>query len=139
MSKLGIAAALLVTGAMSLGAPASAAPVTSLSAAANPVAQQSDLVQVRYGGWHGGGGGWHGGWHGGGFPAAALAGALIGGAIAAPYYGGGYNPYYDDAYGYAAPTYVDPGYVDPVPYPAPYYGNRPGYYRGCYPHCGWGG
>jgi hypothetical protein len=128
MSRLKIPAALLVMGAISLGAPAVAAPLTSLSAAVNPVAQKSDLVQVRYGGWHGG-------WHGGrGFPAgAALAGALIGGAIAAPYYRGGYYPYYDDADA-AVP------YGDPVPYdPAPYYGYGPRYYRGCYPHCGWGG
>src|SRR5450755_341541 len=124
--RLNISAALLVIGAMSLGASATAAPLTSLSAAANPVAQERDLVQVRFGGWHGGRGGWHGGW---GFPAGALAaGALIGGAIAAPYYGGGYSPYYDDAYGYA-----------PVPYgdPAPYYGHDPRYYPGCHPHCGW--
>jgi hypothetical protein len=56
MSKLNIPAALLVIGAMSLGVPAIAAPVTSLSAAAKPMAQESDLVQVRFG-WHG----WHGG------------------------------------------------------------------------------
>ena len=109
MSKLGIAAALIAMGAVSLGASAIAAPVTSLSAAAKPMVAQSDLVQVRFGGWHGGGGGWHGGWggwHGGrGFPAGAFAGAVIGGALAAaPYYGGGYYPYYDDAYGYAAPV-----------------------------------
>jgi len=134
MSRHKIPAALLVMGAMSLGVPAIAAPVTSLSAAAKPMAQESDLVQVRYGGWHGGG--W-GGWHGGpGFPAAALAGALIGGAIAGPYYGGGYSPYgghspyYDGDYGYPAPYYGDP---------APYYGYGPRYYPGCYPHCGWGG
>jgi hypothetical protein len=131
MSKFNIGAALLVVGAMSLAAPAIAAPLTSLSAAANPGAQDSDLVQVRFGGgWHGGRGGWHGGW---GFPAAGAlaAGALIGGAIAAPYYyGGGYSPYYDDAYAYA-----------PVPYggPAPYYARDPRYYPGCRPHCGWGG
>jgi len=128
MSSLKIPAALLVMGAISLGAPATAAPLMSLSAAANPVAQDSDLVQVRYGGWHGGRGGWHGGW---GFPGGALAaGALIGGAIAAPYYGGGYSPYYGDAYGYAPAPYGDP---------APYYGHSPRYYRGCYPYCGWGG
>ena len=134
MSRLNIPAALLVIGAMSLGAPAVAAPVTSLSAAAKPVAQERDLVQVRYGGWHGGGGGWHGGR---GFPAAAFAGALIGGAIAAaPYYGGGYYPSYDDDYGYAAPYgYSAPYYGDP----APYYGYSPRYYRGCNPYCGWGG
>jgi len=137
MSKLKIPAALLVMGAVLLGAPAMAAPVTSLSAAAKPMAQESDLVKVRYGGWHGGGGGWHGGWggwhDGRGFPAGAFAGALIGGAIAAaPYYGGGYYPYryYDDDYGYPAPYYGDP---------APYYGYGPRYYPGCYPHCGWGG
>jgi hypothetical protein len=100
MSKLKIPAALLVIGAMSLGVPAIAAPVTSLSAAAKPTAQESDVVQVRFGRWHGGWGGWHAGR---GFPAGALAGALIGAAIAAPYYGGGYYPYYDDDYGYRAP------------------------------------
>jgi len=126
MFKLKIPAALLVMGAMSLGAPAVAAPLTPSSAAARPMAQQNDLVQVRYGGWHGG-------WHGGrGFPAGAFAGALIGGAIAAPYYGGGYYPYYDDNYGYAALPYGYPGYSYG-------YASRPGYYRGCYPHCGWGG
>ena len=55
MSKLKIPAALLVIGAMSLGVPAIAAPVTPLSATAN--AQQSDMVPVR---WHRGW--WHGGW-----------------------------------------------------------------------------
>jgi hypothetical protein len=57
MFKLKISAALLVMSAMSLGVPASAAPLTSLSAAAKPMAQESDLVQVRHRGW----GGWHGG------------------------------------------------------------------------------
>jgi hypothetical protein len=61
MSKLKIPAALLVIGAMSLGVPAVAAPVTPLSATAKPMAPESDLVQVRFGfRWHG----WHGG-HGG--------------------------------------------------------------------------
>ena len=55
MSKLKIPAALLVIGAMSLGVPAIAAPVTPLSATAKPMAQESDLVR-----WHGWGG-WHGG------------------------------------------------------------------------------
>ena len=128
MSKLKIPAALLMIGAMSLGVPAIAAPVTSLSAAAKPMAQESDLVQVRFGGW----GGWHGrgGWHGGrGFPAGALAGALIGAAIAAPYYSGGYYTYYDDDYGYPAA---------PFGYPAIPYGYPAQYYR-CRPYCGWGG
>jgi hypothetical protein len=55
MSKPTIAA--LVIGAMLLGVPASAGPLTSLSAAAKPMAQESDLIQVRHHGW----GGWHGG------------------------------------------------------------------------------
>ena len=50
--RLKIPAAFLVIGAMSLGVPAIAAPVTPLSAAAKPMAQESELVQVR----------WHGGW-----------------------------------------------------------------------------
>jgi hypothetical protein len=61
MSKLKISAALLVIGAMSLGVPATAAPVTALSAVAKPMAQQSDLIQARFGRWH-----WRG-WHGGRF------------------------------------------------------------------------
>ena len=64
MSKLKIPAAFLVIGAMSLGVPAIAAPVAPLSAAAQPMAQESDLVQVRFGRWHVGWHGW-GGWHGG--------------------------------------------------------------------------
>jgi hypothetical protein len=122
MPKPKIPAALLVIGVMSLGAPAIAAPLTSLSAAAKPTEQESNLVQVRFGGWHGGG------WHGGaGFAAGALAGALVGAAIAAPYYGGGYYPYH--SYGY--PAYYD----DWAPEAYPTYGNNPWnnpYYR-------WGG
>lgn len=133
MSKLKIPAALLVIGAMSLGVPAIAAPVTSLSAAAKPMTQESDRVQVRFGGWHGGWGGWHGGR---GFPAGALAGALIGAAIAAPYYGGGYYAYYDDDYGYPARPYGYP--APPFGYPAIPYGYPAQYYR-CRPYCGWGG
>jgi len=57
MSQPKIPAALLVIGAMSLGAPAIAAPVTPLSAAAKPMAQESGPVQARFGRWHG----WHGG------------------------------------------------------------------------------
>jgi hypothetical protein len=41
MSKLKIPAALLVIGAMSLGVPATSAPVTPLSAAAKQMAQES--------------------------------------------------------------------------------------------------
>jgi hypothetical protein len=52
MSKLKSPAALLVIGAMLLGVPAIAAPVTLLSAAATPMAQQvSELVQVRFRRW----------------------------------------------------------------------------------------
>lgn len=133
MSK--IPAALLVMGAMSLGVPAIAAPVTPLSAGAKQMAQQSDLVPARYGGWRGG-------W---GFPAGAVAGALIGGAIAA----GGSYAYYGDDYGYPAPAYgyPAPAYGYPAPaygYSATPYGYAPGFpnynaYRLCRPYCGWGG
>ncbi|MDA9525479.1 hypothetical protein XI06_35490 [Bradyrhizobium sp. CCBAU 11434] len=49
-----IPAALCVFGAILLGAPAMAAPVTPLSGAAKPMAQENDLVQARFG--------WHWGW-----------------------------------------------------------------------------
>jgi hypothetical protein len=61
MSMTKTPAALLVIGATLLGAPAMAAPVTPLSATAKPMAQESDLVQVRFGWWHRGWGHWHGG------------------------------------------------------------------------------
>jgi hypothetical protein len=121
MSKTKIPAALLVIGAISLSVPAIATPITPLSAAAKPIAE-SDLVQVRFGGW---GGGWHGG---PGFAAGALAGVLIGGTIAGPYYGGGYDAYGDD-YDYSALPY---GYA-----PGNYY--YPRYAYRCHPYCGWGG
>jgi hypothetical protein len=60
VSKLKILSALLVFGTMSLGPQAIAAPVAPLSGAAKPMAQESDLVQARFGRWHG----WSG-WHGG--------------------------------------------------------------------------
>jgi hypothetical protein len=66
MSKLKIPAALLVIGAMSLGVPAIAAPVSPLSAAAKPMAQESELVQVR----------WHGGCAGGTAGAAGMVDAI---------------------------------------------------------------
>ena len=116
MPKPNIPAALLVIGAMSLGAPAIAAPVTALSGAVKPIAQEANLVQVRFGGWHGGG------WHGGaGFAAGALAGALVGAAIAAPYYGGGYYPYPSYGYSYGYPAYYD----NWAPEAYPTYGNNP--------------
>jgi hypothetical protein len=46
-----IPAALFVFGAILLGAPAMAAPVTPLSGAARPMVQESDLAQARFG-WH---------------------------------------------------------------------------------------
>ena len=128
MSKLKISAALLVIGAVSLAVPANAAPATPLSAAAKSMAPESDLVHVRFGGWHGG---WHGG---GGVPAGAVAGALIGAAIAAPYYES--YAYYGDDYGYPAAPY---GY----PVPSYRYGYYQDYgYQRCWPdyfHCRWGG
>jgi hypothetical protein len=63
MSVPKMAAALSLVGALSLApyGPAQSAPLTGLSAAATPDPQQSDAVQVRYGGW---GGGWRGGGQG---------------------------------------------------------------------------
>jgi hypothetical protein len=58
MSKLKIPALLVVIGAVSLGVPAIAAPVTPLSAAAKPMTPERDLAQarfwVRWHSWHGG-------------------------------------------------------------------------------------
>ena len=51
MSMTKIPAALVVTGAILLGVPAMAAPVTPLSGAAKPAVQDSGLVQARFG-WH---------------------------------------------------------------------------------------
>jgi hypothetical protein len=99
MNKSKIVAALLMASAATVGAPAMAAPVTPLSVAAKPQAQEANLVQARFGGW-GWRGGWGRGWRGGGWGwglGAALAGAAIGTALAAPYYG--------DAYAYDYPAY----------------------------------
>ena len=52
MSKTKISAALVVIGAILLGVPAMAAPVTPLSGAAKPLVQEGDLVQARFGWWH---------------------------------------------------------------------------------------
>jgi len=54
MSRLKFSAIILVIGTTWLGVPAVAAPVTPLSAAAKPVAQESDLTQARWHGWRGG-------------------------------------------------------------------------------------
>jgi hypothetical protein len=134
ISKL--VAALSVSGAVVLGisAPAHAAPMTPLSAAATPAARAGNAVQVRFGGgFRGGFGGFRGGfggWRGGyGWGGAALAGAVIGGALAAPYYYG--SPYYGYGYGYPygySRVVVAPGYG--------YYGGYP-YYRRAYGYYGW--
>lgn len=133
------AAALSLAGAISLASlPVQAAPLTALSAAAKPAAQDSNAVQVRWGGWHGGWGGWHGGGFGFGIGALA-AGALIGAAIASPYYGaypydGGYPAYgYGDPYGYSygyTTTYY-PAYGYYRPYRHFYAGYHP-YWRHSY-------
>ena len=47
-----IPAALFVIGAILLGVPAMAAPVTPLSGVARPMVQESDLVQARFGWGH---------------------------------------------------------------------------------------
>jgi len=137
MRTLKLVAALSVAGAISLSyAPAQAAPLTPLSAAAKPSAQDSGAIQVRWGGWHGG---WGHGWHGGGWGlglGALAAGALIGGALAAPYYGGyGYDygyPYYGGyPYGYSTAYYPYPAYGYYRPYRRHYVGYGP-YWRHSY-------
>jgi len=100
MNRSRIPATLSIVAAVALAGPAHAAPLTALFAAAKPVTQDTNTVQVRWGGWHGG---WGGGW---GIGAGLLAGALIGTALAAPYYGA--YPYYDGVYygyGYALAYY----------------------------------
>jgi len=51
MSISKIPAAFFVIGAVWLGTPAMAAPLTPLSGAAKPVVQEGDLAQARFG-WH---------------------------------------------------------------------------------------
>lgn len=124
MTRLKIAGLSWLAGAImqaSLGT-AHSAPLTPLSLAAKPKAD--NVEQVRYYRW-------------GGWGAGALAGAVIGSAIAAPYYYGGYYPYryggyypysgYTNSYGYSSYGY-SPYYSG---YPA-YYGRS--YYRGSYPY-----
>jgi hypothetical protein len=138
MSVPKIAAALSLVGALSLASdgPAQSAPLTGLSAAARPDAQQSDAVQVRFGGWGGGwrGGGWGGGWRGRGWGWGLAAGAVVGAAIASPYYYGGYYPYSGYGYGYPSYGYPDYGYAAEY-YPAYSYGYyRPYWRRYAYPY-----
>jgi hypothetical protein len=47
-----IPAALFVIGAILLGVPAMAAPVTPLSGSVKSMVQESDLAQARFGWWH---------------------------------------------------------------------------------------
>lgn len=56
MSVARIPAAFFVLGAILLGTPSMAAPVTPLSVAAKPAAQEGELVQQARFGW------WHRGW-----------------------------------------------------------------------------
>ncbi|MCP3469928.1 hypothetical protein NLM33_06245 [Bradyrhizobium sp. CCGUVB1N3] len=129
MSTVKTAAALFLAGTISLvSAPASAAPLSSLSGLAKST---ENTVQIRWGGgWHGGGFGWGGrGW---GVGAGLLAGGLIAGALAAPYYGGGYyDPYYSYGYAYRDPGYGDPYYGGGYGYP-PAYPPPPRFYRSPY-------
>jgi hypothetical protein len=120
------AVALGIAGTFAVATPVFAAPVMS-SGAAVKAAAPVQTTDVR---WRGGG--WHGGWRGGGgFRGAApfvggLALGLAGAALAAPYYGYGYDsgPYY----------YSDPGYVVVQPgyavTPGPYWGGGYRYYPG---------
>jgi len=105
-------ASLVVIAVPSYASLASAVPIGG--AAAIRTTAPGAIETVRYGyGWRGGGWGWRGGGWGWGVGAGVAAGALIGGALAAPYYYGGYYPYY--AQPYYAPG---PGY-----YAAPYGGD----------------
>src|ERR1700760_3711753 len=102
MPKRRVAMMLSIAGTMLLAStlPGQSAPLMPNPLIAKSSAENSNAVEVRYGwggGWRGGGwGGWRGGWGGWGWGAGALAGAAIAGAVAAPYYYGGYAPYYDD-------------------------------------------
>lgn len=87
-------AAVLAFAAIAL-ATQSASAVPTPGALADKTARSAPTENVRYAG------GW--GWGAG---AGFAAGAIIGGALAAPYYYGGYRPYYP------APVYY---YADPLP------------------------
>ena len=85
-----LAAAAVTVGASAFAVPAGAAPIAAPSTLQNAASAPVETVQWRRWGW---------------VPGVA-AGAIIGGAIAAsrPWYGYGYNNYYDDDYAYS------PGY-----------------------------
>ena len=118
----------LFAGAVLLASQLSAqsAPLIAQSAMTKPATANSNMLEVRYGGWHRGWGGWHGGWGWG--RGAFVGGALIGGALAAPYYYPGYYSYY----GYGGAPYADYGYGG---YPG-YYGSYAGYYGSYRPYYG---
>ena len=117
MRNLGLALSLSGMLSVTQVAGAYAAPLSPLSAAANPVkhtsAAQGDITEVH----------WRGGW---GIGAGLLAGALIGSAFASPYV---YDPYPSYGYGYA---YGTAGYYPRYAY-TPYWGGygwgtRPDFY-----------
>lgn len=158
MRMLRWVAAVALSGATCLasGGAVNAAPITALSAAAKPAATSANVVQVRFGGWHGGGfrvGGWGGGWHGGGWRGvgwrgvgwrgggwrgggwgwgvgALAAGALIGAAATAattPYYWG--DPYYYDEGPYPY-GYAGVAYAPYYPPYRPFWRRSFGWYGG---------
>jgi len=123
-----IAVALSLLGALSLACyvPARSAPLTSISAAANPVAQL-DAVQVRFGGW--GYPYYYGGYNpnaGYGYPYATGYPAYGYGYY---HYDGSYHPY--AGYGYDATRYPVYGYHRPYWRRYGYGLDRP-YYRRWY-------
>jgi hypothetical protein len=119
-----------VEGAFKMSVSLKSAAIVSISALALSSAIATTPADAFVGGgrtfhggahaFHGGGGwrhggGWHGGWGGAAVGAGVglAAGAIAGAALAAPYYGGGCDPYYGCGYGYApAPAYA-PGYYAP--------------------------
>jgi hypothetical protein len=142
--RIVVLASLVSTMLLASLLPSQGAPLMPTSPLAKSASANTDIVQVRYGGWGGWrggwggwrGGGWRGGWGGWGLGAGVLAGAAIGAAIAAPYYGG--YPY-DSYYGVYAEPY--PSYYEAYagPYPSYSYG-YPGYYAGYYrPYGGYPG
>lgn len=120
-----VASFVLLAGSL----PAHSAPLMPNALVAKSVAANANTLEVRFGGWggwRGGWGGWRGGWGGWGWGGGVLAGTAIGVAIAAPYYYGGYDPYYYAApypYSYGYPAYYA-GYYHPYGYwHRPYWAN----------------